>query len=170
MSFLLENWPLILMALVSGGFLLWPTLAGGGGLGARVGVSDAVRLINRDKGVLVDVCEPGEFAAGHAAGARNIPLGRLADSKELPANKALPVLVICATGARATRAVSLLRKAGYANAVSVAGGTRAWREAQLPLERSDARDKAAKAGRNEKAEKTTDKAETADTPAKSTTA
>ena len=64
---------------------------------ARLGV----RLINRGKGVLVDVSEPAEFAAGHAAGARNVPLGALDGTKELPSNKALPLLLICPTGARA---------------------------------------------------------------------
>lgn len=164
LSFLLENWMLILVAVISGGMLLWPSLRGGVP-GAGVSTGDAVRLINRDKGVLVDVCEPQEYAVGHAGGARNIPLGQLADSKALPANKALPVLVICASGARSARAAAMLRKAGYANAVSVAGGTRAWREAQLPIERDeraeagarvdkvargDKGDKGDKAGRREK--------------------
>jgi hypothetical protein len=62
---LLENWILILVAFVSGGMLVWPMVSkgGGGGVSAR----EAVRLINREKGVLIDVCEPAEFAAGHAA-------------------------------------------------------------------------------------------------------
>ena len=51
-----------------------------------IGAPEAVRLINREKGVLVDVSEPGEFAGGHAAGARNIPSGQLEGSKVLPTN------------------------------------------------------------------------------------
>lgn len=134
MSFLLENWILILVAAVSGGMLLWPSLRGGAG-GNNVTTSEAVRLINREKGVLIDVCEPNEYAAGHAVGARNVPFGQLAAGKDLPSNKALPVLLICASGARSGRAVSLLRKAGYEKALSVAGGMSAWRDAQLPVER-----------------------------------
>ena len=90
---------------------------------AVVGTAEAVRLINREKGVLIDVCEPAEFAAGHAAGARNVPLGPLDGAKDLPTNKALPLVLMCATGARAGRAAALLRKAGYEKAVAVAGGT-----------------------------------------------
>jgi len=125
---------LVLIAVTSGALLVWHTFqksAGGG-----VGATEAVRLINREKGVLIDVCEPAEYAAGHAIGARNIPLGSIDGAKELPSNKALPLLLICASGARAGRAAGLLRKAGYANAQAISGGLAAWREAGLPVQKS----------------------------------
>ena len=135
MNFFLENWILFVLAATSGGLLLLPMLRGGGGNGS-VGTAEAVRLINREKGVLIDVCEPAEFAAGHAAGARNVPLGRLDGAKEVPSNKTLPLVLLCPSGARAGRAAALLRKAGYEKAVSLAGGTAAWREAGFPVEKS----------------------------------
>ncbi len=134
LDFLLQNWMLVLVALVSGGMLLWPAL-GRGGPGA-VTVTEAVQLINREKAVLIDVCEPSEYAAGHAVGARSVPLGTLESSKALPTNKALPVVVVCQSGARASRAVGRLRKLGYENARVLAGGMGAWREANMPVEKS----------------------------------
>jgi rhodanese-related sulfurtransferase len=134
-KFFVDNWLLILVAFVSGGMLVWPAVRGGGRATA-VGPAEAVRLINRERAVLIDVCEPAEYAAGHAAGARNIPLGSIEGSKELPKDKTLPVVVLCATGARSGRAVSMLRKLGHEHAVSLAGGVRAWREASLPVEKS----------------------------------
>jgi len=136
-KFIVDNWILILVAFVSGAMLVWPMVRRGGG-GTSVPTSEAVRLINREKGVLIDVGEPNEFAAGHAIGARNVPFGQLQSSKDLPSNKALPLVLLCPSGARAGRAAALLRKAGYENAVSVAGGTSAWREAQLPIEKAAA--------------------------------
>ena len=136
MKFILENWPLILLAAVSGGLLFWQAYqktAGGG-----VGTAEAVRLINREKGVLIDVCEPSEFAAGHAVGARNIPFGSMDGSKSLPSNKALPLILLCASGARSGQAAGLLRKAGYEKATAVNGGLTAWREAGLPVDKSAA--------------------------------
>ncbi len=133
MKFIIDNWMLILLAAASGGLLLWQALQKSGGSG--VGTAEAVRLINREKGVLIDVCEPSEFAAGHAVGARNIPFGSLDGAKELPSNKALPLVLLCASGARAGRAAGLLRKAGYEKAVAVTGGMGAWREAGLPVEK-----------------------------------
>ncbi len=138
MNFFLDNWILFALAATSGGLLLWPMVKGGAAAGS-VGTAEAVRLINREKGVLIDVGEPAEFDAGHAAGARNIPFGQLEGHKSLPTNKTLPLLVMCPTGARAGRAAALLRKAGYEKAVAVAGGTAAWREASLPVEKQAAK-------------------------------
>jgi rhodanese-related sulfurtransferase len=137
-SFVVENWYLILAALVSGGLLLWPAIRGGGD-GQSVSTAEAVRQINREKAVLIDVCEEAEYAEGHAAGSRNIPLSTIAAGvKGLPGNKSLPVLLICRSGARATKAAAQLRQLGFANAHAVAGGLQAWREANLPTERSTA--------------------------------
>jgi rhodanese-related sulfurtransferase len=136
LNFFVENWLLILLAFVSGGMLVWPMVQRSSGGGSAVSASEAVRLINREKAVLIDVCEPAEYAAGHAIGARSVPLGQLDGAKALPSNKALPVVLICATGARSARGVAQLRKAGYDKAVTVAGGNAAWRDAQLPMEKS----------------------------------
>jgi rhodanese-related sulfurtransferase len=142
LKFIVDNWILILMALTSGALLLVPVLrrSGVGSGGNSVGTAEAVRLINREKGVLIDVSDAAEFAAGHASGARNVPLAQLGDNasaiKGLPSNKTVPVLLLCPTGGRAARAAALLRKAGYEKALAIAGGTAAWREAQLPIEKS----------------------------------
>lgn len=135
MQFIVENWILILAAFVSGGLLVWPMVSKGG-IGGAISTSDAVRLINQEKAVLIDVREPAEFAAGHAAGARNVPLSALDSAKGLPSNKALPLVVMCATGPRASRAATQLRKAGYTQVHTLAGGNAAWREASLPIEKS----------------------------------
>ena len=135
MKFLIDNWFLIATALVSGGLLLWPLLQRG--MGGGISTVDAVMLVNREKAVLIDVSEPAEYAAGHAGGARNVPLGKLETAPgDLPKNKALPLVVLCASGARSARAVGILKKLGHENARSLNGGLRAWREANLPVEKS----------------------------------
>jgi rhodanese-related sulfurtransferase len=131
-NFFIENWTLIAAALVSGGLLLWPMIKGGATGG--VSTAEAVRLMNHEKAVVIDVCEPAEFAAGHVVGSRSIPLASLEGTKELPGNKTLPLIVVCASGMRSQRAVATLRKLGYENAQSLSGGMRAWREANLPVE------------------------------------
>jgi rhodanese-related sulfurtransferase len=138
LKFALEgyNWVLIMAALTSGLLLLWPTLSGA--RAGAVGIAEAVRLINREKAVLIDVSEPAEFAQGHAAGARNVPLGSLQGAKELPSNKQLPLVLMCSSGVRASRAASQLRKLGHERAIALAGGLKAWRDANLPLEKSAA--------------------------------
>jgi rhodanese-related sulfurtransferase len=135
-KFFLDTWFLFVAAAVSGGLLLWPLLNKGAGGATKVSTNDAVQLINREKAVLIDVSEPAEFAAGHAAGSKSVPLGELAASSALPKNKALPLVVMCATGVRSGRAVGTLRKLGFENARSLAGGLEAWRAANLPVEKT----------------------------------
>ena len=133
MSFLINNWMLILIALTSGAALLWPVLSQGKGLNP----AEAVTLMNRDKAAVIDVCEPAEYAAGHIVGARNVPLAQL--EAQLPGvvkNKATPVILVCQSGARSGRALAVARKLGYDKAQSLAGGLKAWREASMPLSKA----------------------------------
>lgn len=136
MKFFIDNWFLFLAAAVSGGLLLWPLINKGAGGSSKLSTNDAVQLINRERAVLIDVSEPAEYAAGHAAGAKSVPLGKLEASTDLPKNKALPLVVVCPTGARSSRAVATLNKLGFANARALAGGFNAWRDANLPVEKT----------------------------------
>ena len=136
MKFLIDNWMLIGIALASGGMLVWPLIAGGLNAGA-LNATGAVQLINREKAVVVDVREPAEFAAGHVTGARNVPLGEL--EARLPGvmkNKTLPLILVCASGARSGRGVAIAKKLGYEQAQSLGGGLKAWKDANLPIEKA----------------------------------
>lgn len=136
MKFIIDNWMLIGIALASGGLLLWPLISSGMAAGS-LSASGAVQLINRDKAVVIDVSEAEEFATGHVGGAKNLPLNQLEDM--LPAavkNKALPLILVCPTGARANRAVAMAKKLGYEQAQCLAGGLKSWKEANLPLEKA----------------------------------
>jgi len=120
---------------VSGGLLAWPTLRRGAPAGG-VTTAEAIHLINREKAVLVDVRDAAEYAAGHVMNAKNIPLATLETSTALPKNKSLPIVVVCNRGAQASKAVVMLRKLGYENARTLTGGLAAWREANLPVEKT----------------------------------
>jgi rhodanese-related sulfurtransferase len=134
-KFIIDNWMIMSVALASGGMLLWPVLKGAGG--GSLTAAGAVQLINREKAVVIDVCEANEFAAGHVGGAKNIPLNQL--EEKLPAavkNKALPVILVCQTGARSGRALAIVKKLGYEQAQALGGGLGAWKAANLPLEKA----------------------------------
>lgn len=135
MSFFIENWYLFTLALVSGIALALPALrrAGGGSLSPQ----NAVQRINREKAVVIDVREPAEFAAGHITNAKNVPLAQFEERlPQVVKNKALPVILVCATSPRAVRAQVLARKLGYDQAEALAGGLQAWRAAGLPVVKS----------------------------------
>jgi rhodanese-related sulfurtransferase len=129
-------WLMVLVALVAGGLLLWPTITGARNAG--INATEAVRLMNREKATVIDVSEPGEYAAGHIVGSRNIPIGRLEVAPELPKNKSLPIVLVCASGKRAAKAAKALEAKGYAKPVVLAGGLAAWKTANMPIETSAA--------------------------------
>ena len=135
MKFILDNWMIMSVALASGAMLVWPVLKGA--TGGSLTAAGAVQLINREKAVVIDVCEANEFAAGHVGGAKNIPLNQL--EEKLPGlvkNKALPLILVCRSGARSNRALGIAKKLGYEQAQSLAGGLGAWKSANLPVEKT----------------------------------
>lgn len=86
---------------------------------------------------LIDVRTPVEFRAVHIAGARNVPLDSL-DPRTIGEQlngTSEPLYVICQGGGRGANACQKLLAAGLPKVVNVAGGTRAWVEAGLPVER-----------------------------------
>ena len=84
--------------------------------------------------VLIDVRTPREFADGRVPGAVLIPLGEVVERiDEVPTDGT--IYVICARGPRSAKAVEHFRSQGI-DAVNVAGGTVAWIDAGLPVDRA----------------------------------
>ncbi|MEE2751081.1 MAG: rhodanese-like domain-containing protein [Myxococcota bacterium] len=86
--------------------------------------------------LIVDVRSVEEFKSGHIPQAINIPLAEL-DKKlvELSPHRNSTIYLVCEVGRRSEAATQQLLNAGFIGPVNVTGGTRAWREAKLPLER-----------------------------------
>jgi len=85
--------------------------------------------------VVLDVREPKEYKKGHLPKAVNLPRGLL----EFKVNKVIPnkdayVIVYCKSGGRSALATLTLKRMGYKNAVSMAGGWKAWVKAGYPIE------------------------------------
>lgn len=83
--------------------------------------------------VLLDVREADEWAAGHAPGARHLPLMSLRPDTFSAGTK---VLCVCRSGGRSATATEVLRQVGV-DAMNVTGGMSAWQAAGLPVVRDD---------------------------------
>ena len=85
---------------------------------------------------LIDVREADEFAAGHLAGAINIPRGllefKLSGTPALEPRD-LNVVLYCKTSGRAALAAVAMQSMGYLNVVSINGGYDAWVAAGKPV-------------------------------------
>jgi rhodanese-related sulfurtransferase len=99
------------------------------------------RMAAGQAGCLLDVRTPGEYAAAHVPGTKLIPLDELdaaAFCRERNGNCS-PVFVLCQSGGRARRAIEKLKAAGVQGCVLVEGGTQAWIDAGLPVNRGQSR-------------------------------
>lgn len=72
--------------------------------------------------VVLDVRTPAEFASGHVEGAINLPLDQVGTGAG-KLDKATPLLVCCASGARSAVAAAQLRAKGF-EAVNAGSWTR----------------------------------------------
>jgi rhodanese-related sulfurtransferase len=136
LDFIINNIWLVLIALASGGFLVWPWFAKRLSGAKEIGAMEAVQLINRKDAVVIDVREPGEFASAHIGGARNIPLGQIEKrAGDLQKFRNKPVLLTCASGSRSHVAFASLKKLGFSDVYVLSGGIGAWQQASLPVEK-----------------------------------
>lgn len=138
LPFLLTHWYMVVLALASGLFLCWPLIAGSAGGRLQLAPQDAVQLMNRKQGLLLDVREEKiRLAEGVCvAQARAIPgselEGRLPELKKFQ-NR--PVIVQCGSGRNPSALCTLLQKNGFSDVYALAGGIVAWQKAGLPVQR-----------------------------------
>jgi rhodanese-related sulfurtransferase len=133
-KFLADNVLLIGLAIGSGFMLLWPMLKRSASGVANLTPTEAVLLMNRSNAVVVDVREATEYAQGHIADAKHIPLAQLGERlKELTRYKDKPVLLHCQGGVRSAKACDLLAKNGFTKLYNLQGGINAWQQAKLPV-------------------------------------
>ncbi|MGK2934852.1 MAG: rhodanese-like domain-containing protein [Gemmatimonadaceae bacterium] len=80
--------------------------------------------------ILVDVREDREWEAGHARGAVHIGKGVIErDIEQKIPDADAEIVLYCGGGFRSALAADSLRKMGYRNVASMAGGWRAWEAA-----------------------------------------
>jgi rhodanese-related sulfurtransferase len=93
------------------------------------------RLDAGKKFLLIDVREDHEWLQDHAAGAEHLGRGIIErDIEKTAPDKDAEIVLYCGGGFRSALAADNLQKMGYTNVLSMAGGIRAWREANYPME------------------------------------
>jgi rhodanese-related sulfurtransferase len=136
LTFLENNWWLVLVLVVSGAMLIWPALQFRLGPVREVGAIQATQLINRQNALMLDVRETQEYEGGRVPHAVHLPLSQLAGrGAELKKFTSRPVIAYCDRGSRSRSAAGKLAKLGFAEVYTLRGGLRAWSEAGLPVEK-----------------------------------
>jgi rhodanese-related sulfurtransferase len=95
--------------------------------------------------VLIDVRDPERYAAGHLAGAVNVPSGESArDAHDTAYVEAIEeagaqpddrIILVCGQGNRSARTADALRNEhGFTNVASIIGGAKLWSDLGYPIE------------------------------------
>ena len=96
--------------------------------GSTISVTELKEKMDRkDKCMLIDVREPGEFEIVRIPGSTLIPKQEFLNGsalEKLPQD--VPIILHCKSGVRSAECLAVLKQAGFADATHVAGGVIAW--------------------------------------------
>lgn len=125
MSFLIKSLAAVL--------LLVATLALPARAAEDVSFEEISRMLQTKAVTLIDVREADEFAAGHVPGAVNMPLSQL-NPAMVPASTAdKPVVVMCRSGNRSSKAQAALAQAGRTDIRNFKGSMIEWTARGAPI-------------------------------------
>ncbi|MCC6425096.1 MAG: rhodanese-like domain-containing protein [Phycisphaerales bacterium] len=104
----------------------------------KISPQEAQRMKESGQSVrIIDVRTPAEYAHVHAQGADLIPLDQL--DPQAASMNGERLLLICQSGARATKGCEKLLSAGCREVYCIEGGTAAWQQAGLPVVRGQSK-------------------------------
>ena len=102
-----------------------------------VNPAEATRLMNHEKGIVLDLRKEDDFNFGHILNAINIPEENISEQKEKWSKyNNRPVILCCKHGNASPRIARLLKQEGLEKLYFLKGGLQSWRQANLPLANS----------------------------------
>jgi len=136
LDFLARHWGLTtLLVVVLVAILIVEKLHQASGV-KSVSPEEAVKLMNHDDAVVLDIREKAVFKNKHIIGSINIPKAEIEKSvNRIQQYQEKTIIVVCQIGQSATTVANKLAKQKFAAVKVLAGGLKAWQEADLPLEK-----------------------------------
>jgi rhodanese-related sulfurtransferase len=99
----------------------------------EISPEDAAKKLQNKEAVIVDVRENDEWDEGHIPHAIHLSRGTIElDIEEKVPDPNAVIICHCGGGGRSALAAESLKKMGYKNVRSMAGGFKAWKAAGLP--------------------------------------
>jgi rhodanese-related sulfurtransferase len=99
-----------------------------------IGTAQAILLVNKQKGVFVDIRSESEFENGHIAESVNMPFTQIDEQVSVKfKDKSQPIVLVCDSGQKAKTAAKQMNKAGFTDVHVLSGGLNTWKDAKLPL-------------------------------------
>jgi rhodanese-related sulfurtransferase len=120
--------------------LLWNLFGSSFSGVAELAPMEAVRKMNHEKAIVLDMRPGKDFTEGHILNSLNIPAENLSEQQnELTKYKDRPLILCCKNESDTMRAGRLLKLQGFNQLYSLKGGLQSWRSANLPLIRDDSK-------------------------------
>lgn len=130
MNFIRDNIFLICVALYCIGALAWPYIR----KGAKIGNSQATKIINKGKTAIIDIRDQKQYQAGHILNAVHVPLSSLQDRiPKLEKFKGQPIIIVDESGKESDKAAAILKKEGFSQINVLKGGMSSWVGEGLPV-------------------------------------
>lgn len=130
-EFVVNHWQLASLFVGLCGLFAWVEYRRKGG---SISCQQAVDLINKQEGVVLDVRDSADYKSGHIVNAVNIPHGKVAEQlAQLEKYRARPIIVVCNMGQHAGSVCEALKKAGFDQIHRLGGGMGSWRGEKLPV-------------------------------------
>jgi rhodanese-related sulfurtransferase len=132
-EFAANHWQLVSLFVALCGLFFWMEHRRRGG---SISCQQAVDLINKQEGVVLDVRDSGEYKAGHIVNALHIPHAKVAEQiAQLDKYRARPIIVVCGMGQQAGTVCETLKKSGFEQVHRLGGGMGSWQGEKLPVVR-----------------------------------
>ena len=121
---------LIVVALIANE--IWRGATGRG----PIAPDEAIRLMNSEDAVVVDVRAKADYKKNHIINARHVPLAGIESrTSEITKDTAKPIVVYDAAGTQAPSAVTKLKAKGYERVYALKGGFNSWQADGRPVTR-----------------------------------
>lgn len=92
----------------------------------------AVKKMNHDDAVVIDLRDQEAFSAGHIINAIRIDPAE-SDKPKMAKYKAKPIILVCSSGNHSRTLAPKLKSNGFTDVMVLAGGLSAWQSAGLPI-------------------------------------
>jgi rhodanese-related sulfurtransferase len=101
--------------------------------GPSLSPQKAIKIVNAEQGVFLDLRDAGDYKQGHIVDALHIPSAKLADRMaELEKYRNKPIVLVCKMGQQSGAAGKQLKAGDFEKVYKMTGGMMEWRNLQLP--------------------------------------
>lgn len=132
-EFLINHWLLWTLFFVLLAMIIASTISSQMANATAISTTQAVQMVNQQKGVFVDIRGEADYAKGHIADSLSLQASNLLEGASTIKNKQKPVIIVSGNGQGTLPVAKQLQENGFSEVYILKGGVQNWKEAKLPL-------------------------------------